>query len=193
MLNIVVRGDSEPIPIRDRRYNLLFYGATDIERPVVEVVREFLVSDFKMSREEADSVFIVNAHRLPRRQMRGPTGLDPIIVKFGSMGDRDFILEAARRRGFMKDRKPDMVYTDLPADMKRERGRLAQETRKLRREGKKKHINVVSTDLMYSCSTKIKIHQDRGYPSSAITRIQISKLLPRELTLPSTNIKHRNY
>ena len=38
--------------IRDSRYNLLFYGATDIERPVVEVVRDFMVSDFKMSRED---------------------------------------------------------------------------------------------------------------------------------------------
>ena len=62
----------------------------------------------------------------------------PITVKFGTMGDREFILEVApRTRGFMKDRKPVMVYNDLPADLKRERGRLAQKAKKLQQEGKK--------------------------------------------------------
>ena len=99
--------------IRDRRYNLLIYGATYIERPIASVVRDLLVSDFEMTREEADSIFIVNAHRLPRRQMRG-TGPDPIIVKVGCMGDRDSILEAARRRGFNKGQETsDGVY--IPA------------------------------------------------------------------------------
>ena len=37
------------------------------------------------------------------------------------MGDRDAILEAAKSRGFIKSRKPVMAYSDLPADMKRER------------------------------------------------------------------------
>ena len=44
--------------IRDRRYNLLFYGAAESDKPVNEVVRDFLVPDFNMSTEETNMIVI---------------------------------------------------------------------------------------------------------------------------------------
>ena len=134
--------------IRDRKYNLLFYGAAP-EKPgehVVGTVRDFLVSDFNMTPAEADGIFICNCHRLPRRQ-GGNSGPDPIIVKFSAMLDRDYVLEAARNRGFIKDRKPVMVYTDLPPEMKRRRGALVAEAKKLRQNGQSTRIRVIQTEV----------------------------------------------
>ena len=104
-----------------------------------------------MSTEETNMIVITNCHRLPRRDGNGP---DPIIVKFGCMGDRDATLEAAKSRGFIKGRKPVMAYSDLPTDMKRERGRLAEVAKKLRQEGKKARIMVVSTRVFLQWKDK---------------------------------------
>ena len=131
--------------IHDRKYNLLFYGAKEEpNKTVYETVRHFFVTDFKLPPEDADGINIANAHRLPRRRQEGRVaGPDPIIVQFSFMGDVEYIMEASRTRGYFKDRKPVMVYSDLPSDMKRERGRLAQQAKRLRQDdGKTTRIRV---------------------------------------------------
>lgn len=135
--------------IHDRKQNLLFYGAKqERDEDVYQTVRDFLKTDFDFTEDEATQVFIVNAHRLPSKHQRGgdegqERGPDPIIVRFACMKDRDFVLTQARNRGFITDRKPVMCYTDLPAQMKRERGKLAAQAKVLRREGKATRIRVV--------------------------------------------------
>ena len=137
--------------IHDRKLNLLFYGVKQTkDEDIYDVVREFLITDFMFRREHADSVIIVNAHRLPRRkrnfqgreQQEGEERPDPIIVRFGCMSDRDCVLEASQIRGYIKERKPVMCYTDLPAEMKRTRGELAAQARILRNEGNSTRIRV---------------------------------------------------
>jgi hypothetical protein len=153
-LELNLRNEMTLREIHDRKQNLLFYGAKkEREEDVYQVVRDFLVSDFNFTEPEANNVFIVNAHRLPssRRpdqqdgEQKRP---DPIIVRFGCMYDRDCILEAARTRGFITDRKPIVCYTDLPARMKRLRGQLATQAKVLRAEGKYTRIRVDGTKVI---------------------------------------------
>ncbi len=137
--------------IRDRKYNLLFYGAEPkADKSVYETVRDFLTTDFNFTPEDANDVFIVNAHRLPRRTPSpGVTeGPAPIIVKFGAMADRDFVLENQAKRGYIQGRKPIVAYTDLPPDMKRTRGKLAAEAKQLRAKGQATRIRVIGTEVI---------------------------------------------
>ncbi len=82
--------------VRDRKYNLLFYGAEPkADKLEYETIRNVLTTDFNLTPEDTYDVFIVNTHWLPRHTSRpGITkGPAPIIVKFGAMADRDYILE----------------------------------------------------------------------------------------------------
>jgi hypothetical protein len=146
--------------IHDRNQNLLFYGVKQVKgEDVYHVVRDFLITDFDFTQEEASMVFIVNAHRLPTRNLRGEDEdkekrPDPIIVRFGCMRDRDYVLECMRNRGFIRDRRPIMCYTDLPATMKRLRGELVTLAKVLKTRGKETRIRVVGIKLILDCRAK---------------------------------------
>ncbi len=144
-----INNDIKMKEIRDRKYNLLFYGAeSQPDENVYHVIRDSFMTDFHMTREESDSIFIQNAHRLPRRNAAQSQGPEPIIVKFASMSDRDYILEKQAKRGFDAGRRPVVAYTDLPSDMKRKRGMLAAEAKKLRASGRATRIRVIGTDVI---------------------------------------------
>jgi hypothetical protein len=143
--------------IHDRKQNLLFYGVPQKtpQENTYDIIRESFVTDFGMNEEQARETYIVNAHRLPRRNhatdgslLGNKRGPDPIIVRFGCMADRDYILDFCQKRAFSPDKKPIMVYTDLTAELKRVRGQLAGEAKRLRSEGMQTRIRVADTRVI---------------------------------------------
>ena len=85
-----------------------------------------------------------------RQEGRAAAGPDPIIVKFAAMGDVQYIMEAARNRGFFKDRKPVMVYSDLPLEM-------VQEAKRLRQDGKTTRIRVQGIKVILESKARGKL------------------------------------
>lgn len=136
--------------IHERKLNLLVYGTR--MSPNENVYKEcfaVFASVLNISPEEAmRTIPLTNAHRLPRRKPSTSYGAgdsqqpDPIIVRFGRMQDRDRVLFASQQRqrptrgpAQSADSTPKIVLrTDLPAVMKRERGRLASIAYHLRKE-----------------------------------------------------------
>ncbi len=51
-------------------------------------------------------------------------------------------------RGFIRDRKPIMCYTDLPVPMKRRRSELVAQAKTLRQEGNMTRIRVKDIDVI---------------------------------------------
>ncbi len=148
--------------IHDRKYNLLFYGVPQEDgENVHDKIRDVFETDFNMPRKQAQEIFFSNVHRLPRRNRTD--GPDPLIVRFGAMGARNYVLDLQSSRGFVQGRKPVVAYTDLPAVMKRERGKLVVEARKLRREGKITRIRVVDTKVIME-------HKEKGQRQAAWTK-----------------------
>jgi len=120
-------------------------------------------TDFGLSEDQVGNMFLVAVHRLPRRNRaeeydeenrREPVAPDPVIVRFGSMFDRDGILLQQRVRPYFKDRKPVMAYTDLPASMKQQRGKLVQHAKTLRGEGKQTRIRTIGLDVILEFKDK---------------------------------------
>ncbi len=139
--------------IHNRKLNLLFYGVEQKPGEIVRnVIRDVWVSDFGMTDEEATDTEIVNAHRLPRKTPR--PGPDPIIVRFAYMLDVEYFLNHVKNRPYNKDKKPVMVYTDLPPDLKQMRGKVVQEAKVLRQSGKQTRIRVVGTNVVLECRNK---------------------------------------
>ena len=140
--------------IHERKLNLLIYGAPKASNEnVYQVCFGVFSSLLNITKEEAvQAIPLVNAHRLPRRNPAGASGPgmqhqqdapDPIIVRFGRMEDRERILRASQRpRPARSDSTSDAnparprltIRTDLPPDMKRERGRLASVAYHLRKD-----------------------------------------------------------
>ncbi|XP_071508622.1 uncharacterized protein [Diadema setosum] len=129
--------------IYQRKSNLLFYGLEKkSEENVENVLREAFVC-LGLSDEEAQSVALVNAHRLPRRNDANKAP-QPIIAKFVYMSQRNRVLSAFEKRprhpvpaqpGIVQPRPLRIsVRTDLPPALKAERGNLAAVAYKLRKE-----------------------------------------------------------
>ncbi len=152
--------------IHDRRMNLLFYGVE--EKPnenLTEVIHDFFLSDFGMSQEIYDDLVIVNAHRLPRKTPR--PGPNPIIIRFGYMSEVQYFLNFVKRRPYNKDKKPIMVYTDLPPELKIMRGKAAAKAKVLRDSGKQTRIRVVGTKVVLELRNRPR----RGAPPGIWTQI----------------------
>ena len=143
--------------LHQRKQNLLLYGIpSQTNENVQQVTAKALAQILETPIEEAVKIPVVNSHRLPTKKpfvgaSNAPAPPDPIIVRFARMTDRDRVL-----RAFEQPRQPRSasgnfaageritVRTDLPPQMKRERGRLATIAFNLR---KTKHLK-----------TKIAIH-----------------------------------
>ncbi|XP_072163555.1 uncharacterized protein [Diadema setosum] len=146
--------------IYQRKSNLLFYGLEKKSDENVEnVLREAFVC-LGLSDEEAQSVALVNAHRLPRRNDANKAP-QPIIVKFVYMSQRNRVLSAFEKRprypvtvqpGIAQPRSRISVRTDLPPALKAERGNLAAVAYKLRKEQNlsTKIVVVGSSVLLFS-------------------------------------------
>ena len=163
--------------IHERKLNLLLYGvpkATPAENVYKECFTVFS-SLLNISIDEATRMIpLINAHRLPRRNPEGRNPesrqqSDPIIVRFGRMQDRDRILRAAQQRPRpVRAQSADTsttdpritIRTDLPPDMKRERGRLASIAYHLRNERKD-----ISTRIIVNGTRVILQTRKNGNPN----------------------------
>ena len=148
------------LEIHDRRMNLLIYGVQNRrDENVVEEVRT-VFKELGFTDVQAQSIFISNAHRLPRRAISvdgtgqdGRRGPDPIIVRFGAMIDRDRVLHAFQRLfttgGHVRAKRPTFrVVTDLPASLKQKRFVLEQKAYQLRKhENKSTRIKLIGVNL----------------------------------------------
>ncbi len=137
--------------LHDRKNNLIFHGVdsrmTEPKHELEAKMRGVFQKDFGLTKKQAETVYLVDVHRLPRkpkplprdddqaRQQLRNNRPDPVIVRFASIIERDFILEQQRRRPYNRDQRPVMAYTDLPVKMKAERHRLLQKAKSLRSEG----------------------------------------------------------
>ena len=138
--------------IYNRKMNLLFYGVEEHQNENIFDTLLNVLSNLGIEERRATSMKFANAHRLPSRwdpagnaeASRRPPRPSPIIVKFLSMADRDYVLSSfekqqRQRPGTMPDQPAPApqritVRTDLPPALKKRRGILAQEAYKLRRE-----------------------------------------------------------
>ena len=125
--------------IYQRRSNLLFYGLERKQNEDVEIVLRKAFVSLGLNEDEAQSIAIVNAHRLPRRDKSASSAPEPIIAKFVYMGQRNRLLFAFEKRPAQRpgidQRNPRIsVRTDLPPTLKAERGALAARAYKFRKE-----------------------------------------------------------
>lgn len=92
-----------------------------------------------LSKEEAQSIALANAHLLPSKNCDNTTNVpEPIIAKFVYMAQRNRLLAAYERRpqrpGSDQVNERISVRTDLPPALKAERGILATKAYKFRKE-----------------------------------------------------------
>ena len=141
------------LEIYNRKANLLFYGVQEQQNEnVCETLRK-VFGDLGIDEGRAGSIKFANAHRLPARQdflgreeePQRQSRPSPIIAKFLSMMDRDYVLSTFEQLQFRRHQRasPDQqgptpsrvtVRTDLPRALKIRRGILAQAAYKLRKE-----------------------------------------------------------
>lgn len=143
--------------IHDRKLNLLFYGVPERdEEDASETMIELFQTEYGLSSADARCVNIVNTHRLPTRNTnmvnsRPTTAPSPLICRFVQMKDREYFGDTRKLRRGSKVR----VLQDLPADMKRNRGRLAGIAYRLRtQEGKSTRIRVRGTCVILESKPK---------------------------------------
>ena len=153
---------------------------------IYATTREILCYFLKVTPDDAARIPLVNAHRLPRPSQRGEqlaagqqdTGPSPVIIRFASMFHRDRVLHAyefqskSPRRQQSNPPGPGVqhhdgqtwdpifarvsIRSDLPAKLKRERGKLASIAYRLRREEK---VSTIAYRLRREekVSTRIKV------------------------------------
>lgn len=105
---------------QDRKYNLLFYGvAEERAENLFEKIRRLCKEDLEIQADKVDNMYFAHGHRMPTERNEGPK---PIIVRFCSYQDRELVLSQAYKLAGSRRR----ILSDLPVDMKKERGRLAR-------------------------------------------------------------------
>lgn len=149
--------------IHNRKQNLLIYGiAKEAGENVQRKVRD-VIGNLGLSGEVVTNMSLINAHRLPRRYPGPPgeeRGPDPLIVRFGTMFDRDLVLRqyqqkqrdlmvAARENRDAQNRLPFRLLIDLPPLLKRRRFELEKCAYRLRKEGNQStRIRVVGIEVV---------------------------------------------
>ena len=160
--------------IYNRKANLLFYGVDEgRDENTTETLKNKVFTTLGLGKEEAAKIAIINAHRLPRRgdtssaDNRGP---NPIIAKFCFMQDRDRILSLYETGERNRHRNPAnreaatggatppkiTVRTDLPPALKAQRGKLANEAYKMRKE------KGVSTKIIVREASVVLLWKEKG-------------------------------
>lgn len=105
---------------QDRKYNLLFYGvAEERAENVFEKVRQLCTDDLGLESEKVNNMYFAHGHRMLKEGSEGPR---PIIIRFCSYQDRELVLSQAYKLAGSRRR----ILSDLPVEMKKERGRLAK-------------------------------------------------------------------
>ena len=150
--------------LHNRKLNLLIYGIEkEAGENVQKKVRE-VIGKLGLAREVVTNMMFLNAHRLPRRHVGLPgeerRGPDPVIVRFGTMYDRDLVLRqyqqkqhdlmvAARENPDAQNRLPFRLLIDLPPQLKRRRFELEKSAYKLRKEeNQSTRIRVVGIEVV---------------------------------------------
>eukprot|EP00057_Strongylocentrotus_purpuratus_P023131 XP_011677605.1 PREDICTED: uncharacterized protein LOC105444702 [Strongylocentrotus purpuratus] len=134
------------LEIHNRKSNLLFYGINQNEgEDVYKVLKDAFAT---LGVDDAPTIAIANAHRLPRRgaadqtSQRGPV---PIIARFCYMENRNAILavfdnqqrnraKASASPARAQPQSRLTVRTDLPPSLRIRRALLATEAYKMRKE-----------------------------------------------------------
>lgn len=115
---------------QDRKYNLLFYGvAEERSENLFEKIRQLCKEDLEIHAETVDNMYFAHGHRIPSERNEGPK---PIIIRFCSYQDRELVLSRAYKLAGSRRR----ILSDLPVDMKKERGRLAKAAYDIRQNEK---------------------------------------------------------
>lgn len=115
---------------QDRKYNLLFYGvAEERSENLFEKIRKLCKEDLEIHVETVDNMYFAHGHRIPSDRNEGPK---PIIIRFCSYQDRELVLSRAYKLAGSRRR----ILSDLPVDMKKERGRLAKAAYDIRQNEK---------------------------------------------------------
>lgn len=115
---------------QDRKYNLLFYGvAEERSENLFEKIRPLCKEDLEIHAETVDNMYFAHGHRIPSERNEGPK---PIIIRFCSYQDRELVLSRAYKLAGSRRR----ILSDLPVDMKKERGRLAKAAYDIRQNEK---------------------------------------------------------
>ena len=165
------------LEIYNRKQNLLIYGVHETEQSedTYIIVRKAF-KELGMENARAETIPLINAHRLPRRLPQGqntqPRSPTPIIARFAVMADRDHVLSLFQRQlrsrtvgagpgGNQPTPTPPAqasritVRTDLPPVLKQRRGILANEAYKLRKErGLSTRIIVQGTSVILQWKNK---------------------------------------
>lgn len=111
----------------DRKYNLLFYGIKEEkDENVYDKMRELFISDLELDDEKVQSMYFAHGHRLPSRS----PGPKRIILRFLSFEERELVLSNAYKLGGSRRR----IVSDLPLEMKKERGRLSRVAHNIRKK-----------------------------------------------------------
>lgn len=140
------------LEIHDRKNNLLFYGISKSNGAVNEntesLMRDFLSTEMGLNKSWAESLPIVNVHRLPKSNYNTAHSVStppPIIMHLVHTKDKELILRATSAlRG-----KKITVRTDLPPDLKRERGKLANVAYNIRQtQHLQTRIRVIDIDMV---------------------------------------------
>ena len=142
---------------RSRKYNLLIYGVEETPQEDTEAtVRKLCVSTLKLSTDYADSINIVNCHRIPRNPNATYNAGAPnaIMVKLCNFKDRGTILSASRNI----DRETRItVRTDLPKEWKRQRAELATVAYNMRKD---KHYQTAIRETARGVSLEYRAKKD---------------------------------
>lgn len=138
---------------QDRKYNLLFYGINEERNEnVYEKIRELCLTDLEISSTTVDNMYFANGHRIPSKSGAGPR---PIIIRFTSFQDREIVLEKAPKLAGTRRR----ILSDLPLELKQERGKLAKQAYKIRQEEKlQTRIREQGLEIF------LEVRKDRSYP-----------------------------
>ena len=167
------------LELHQRKQNLLLYGVPKkADENIYNTVQGVLAKFLGISLEEASSIGIINAHRLPSKrgndQRRRDEEPDAIIVRFVHMADRDRLLRAFEYQprdqtssatpGQDPTRPRITIRSDLPPKMKRVRGKLASIAFNLRKNNNlSTRIRVSGTQVLLQTRKNVK---SGGTPSA---------------------------
>lgn len=131
-----LRNDIIDMKARSMRDNLLFCNIPEEQSPenTEKVVREFMCSNLKMTKEKVDEIKIERVHRTGPRRFNKPRN---IVAKFSYFKDRESVRKEARN---LKGSNY-FVSEQFPPEIVAQRRELVPLMKRARADGKRAYIN----------------------------------------------------